>query len=88
MVDGDLEGMCTFDSQIERLVKEGFITERDALSYVTNQNNLALKLSELADERVRKTEARRKTHCVKSEWHATGLELNGITDNILDLFER
>src|SRR3989449_341358 len=33
MVDGDLEGMRTFDTELERLVKEGLITERDALSY-------------------------------------------------------
>jgi len=91
MVDGDLEGMRTFDSEIEHLVKEGMITERDALSYASNQNNLALKLSELGgrENAPNKPQIRRKIPNDSSIQNMpNGLDLNGGSDNILDLFER
>jgi len=46
MNDGNLEGMQTFDTEIERLIRAGIITQRDGLTYSTNPNNLMLKLSE------------------------------------------
>ena len=89
MVDGDLEGMRPFDSDLERMVRAGIITERDALNYATNQNNLALKLGELGGRAVappqQKSSVRRSTPIVPDN-PVQGL--NGITDNIMDLFER
>jgi len=89
MVDGDLEGMRPFDSDLERMVRAGIITERDALNYATNQNNLALKLGELGGRAVapqqQKSTARRSTPTVPDNPVAG---LNGITDNLMDLFER
>ena len=89
MVDGDLEGMRTFDNELERLVKQGMITEKDALSYASNQNNLALKLSELGGRTGAPSKQAKPSPVVKGNGSMPpGLELGGITDNILDLFER
>jgi len=45
MNDGSLDGMQTFDMELERLWREGRITKDVALSYATNSPNLALKMS-------------------------------------------
>ena len=47
MEQGDQEGMQTFDSVIENLIRDGVLTQEDALPYATNQNNLILRLSDL-----------------------------------------
>ena len=87
MVDGDIDGMRTFDSELERLVIEGLITERDALSYATNQNNMALRLSDVGG-RSKPIPAQPKVGHLGSNG-SNGLPgANGLTDNLLDLFER
>lgn len=43
--DGSLDGMQSFDMELERLWKEGVITKETALSYATNSPNLALRMS-------------------------------------------
>ena len=48
MNDGYLEGMQTFDRELEKMVGEGVIEEQVALSYATNPGNLALALQGLA----------------------------------------
>jgi len=48
MNDGYLEGMQTFDHELERFAKKGLIDDETALSYATNPNNLALALQGLA----------------------------------------
>jgi twitching motility protein PilT len=48
MEQGDQDGMQTFDSVLEKLIREGIITAEGALSYATNANNLLLKISDLA----------------------------------------
>ena len=48
MNDGYLDGMQTFDRELEKFVRKGAITEEVALSYATNPNNLALSLQGLA----------------------------------------
>jgi twitching motility protein PilT len=45
MNDGDLEGMQSFDTVIERMINEKVITKEDGLAYATNPHNLALRLS-------------------------------------------
>jgi twitching motility protein PilT len=44
MEDGVLEGMQSFDFELERLINAGVIDREVALSYATNRTNLQLKL--------------------------------------------
>jgi twitching motility protein PilT len=44
MEDGSLEGMQTFDRELERLIGTGAIDRELALSYATNRTNLLLRL--------------------------------------------
>lgn len=46
MEQGDMEGMQTFDGEIEKLVRSGVVTKEDGLSYASNQGNLLLRLGE------------------------------------------
>lgn len=50
MEQGDQEGMQTFDSVIEKMVRSGVLTAEGALPYATNANNLLLRLGELGDK--------------------------------------
>ncbi len=50
MNDGFLEGMQSFDKELERLCREGVITRETALSFSTNAANLALNLSDMGGE--------------------------------------
>jgi twitching motility protein PilT len=44
MEDGILEGMQSFDQELERLINEGIMDRETGLSYATNRTNLALRL--------------------------------------------
>ena len=44
MEQGDMEGMQTFDGEIEKLVRAGVVTKADGLAYASNQGNLLLRL--------------------------------------------
>jgi twitching motility protein PilT len=46
MEQGDMEGMQTFDGEIEKLVRSGVVTREDGLAYASNQGNLLLRLGE------------------------------------------
>jgi twitching motility protein PilT len=46
MEQGATEGMQTFDSQLELMVRSGLITKDDALAYASNAGNLLLRLGE------------------------------------------
>src|SRR2546423_7015012 len=48
MEQGDMEGMQTFDGEIEKLVRAGVVTKADGLAYSSNQGNLLLRLGELS----------------------------------------
>src|SRR4030095_14593628 len=48
MEQGDQEGMQTFDSVIEKMIREGILTAEAALPYASNANNLLLKISDMA----------------------------------------
>ncbi|HEX8709114.1 MAG TPA: PilT/PilU family type 4a pilus ATPase [Pyrinomonadaceae bacterium] len=48
MEQGDQEGMQTFDSVIEKMIRSRQVTREDALPYATNSNNLLLRLADLA----------------------------------------
>src|SRR5918998_1572330 len=49
MEQGDQEVMQTFDGVIENLIRSGVLTKEDAMPYATNQNNLVLRLADMAD---------------------------------------
>jgi twitching motility protein PilT len=44
MEDGHLEGMQSFDQELEKLINEGSLDREMALSYATNRTNLQLRL--------------------------------------------
>lgn len=48
MTQSDQEGMQTFDTVIERLIRDGVVSIEGALPYATNANNLLLKIADLA----------------------------------------
>lgn len=48
MEQGDQDGMQTFDTVIEKFIREGRVTIDGALPFATNQNNLLLKIADLA----------------------------------------
>ncbi|HEV7374216.1 MAG TPA: PilT/PilU family type 4a pilus ATPase [Pyrinomonadaceae bacterium] len=49
MEQGDQEGMQTFDGVLEQMIRQRVVTKEDAMPYATNQNNLLLRLADLAD---------------------------------------
>ena len=49
MEQGDQEGMQTFDSVIEKYIRAGVVARDEAMPYATNQNNLILRLADMAD---------------------------------------
>jgi twitching motility protein PilT len=51
MERGDQEGMQTFDSIIERLIRDGVVSRDVALPYATNANNLLLRINDLDDKK-------------------------------------
>src|SRR6266852_3278282 len=46
MEQGAIEGMQTFDGQLEKMIREGVVTREDAMAYASNQGNLLLRLGE------------------------------------------
>jgi twitching motility protein PilT len=46
MEQGEVDGMQTFDSQIEKLIRSGVVTKDDGLAYSSNHGNLLLRLGE------------------------------------------
>jgi twitching motility protein PilT len=47
MDQGELEGMQTFDGEIERMIRSGVVTKDDGLAYASNYGNLLLRLGDL-----------------------------------------
>jgi twitching motility protein PilT len=47
MEQGDQEGMQTFDGVIEKMVRDGVLTQEGAMPYASNANNLQLRLGDL-----------------------------------------
>ena len=46
MHDGSVDGMQTFDDEIEKLWNSGVITKETAMAYATNPTNLALRMTD------------------------------------------
>lgn len=53
MMDGEIEGMQTFDRELEKMLRNGTITREIALAYASNANNLALMINDLNEETVK-----------------------------------
>ena len=49
MEQGDQDGMQTFDSVIEQMVRKGVLSKEGAMPYATNANNLLLRLTDLVE---------------------------------------
>lgn len=47
MLDGEMEGMQTFDRELEKMIRRGQITREMGLAYASNSNNLALAISDM-----------------------------------------
>jgi len=47
MKDGAIDGMQTFDLELEKMIRKGTITRENGLLYASNANNLALAISDL-----------------------------------------
>ena len=47
MNDGEMEGMQTFDKELEKMIRNGVVEKEIALAYATNANNLALAINDL-----------------------------------------
>jgi twitching motility protein PilT len=47
MEQGEQDGMQTFDGVIEKMVRDGILTQEGALPYATNAGNLLLRLGEM-----------------------------------------
>lgn len=51
MKDGAMEGMQTFDGELETMIRNGTITREIGLAYASNANNLALSISDMDGEK-------------------------------------
>jgi len=47
MEQGELDGMQTFDGEIERMIRAGMVSQEDGLTYASNYGNLLLRLGDL-----------------------------------------
>ncbi len=52
MKDGEMEGMQTFDGELEKMIRNGTIEREIGLAYSSNANNLALSISDLDGPRI------------------------------------
>ena len=50
MKDGGMEGMQTFDGELEKMIRNGTIAKEVGLAYASNSNNLSLSISDLDGE--------------------------------------
>lgn len=57
MSDGEMEGMQTFDKELEKLIRNGVVKKEIAMGYASNANNLALAISDLDETKPARTEA-------------------------------
>ena len=50
MRDGEIDGMQTFDGELEKLVRSDHISLQTAYRYATNAGNLRVQLADVPDE--------------------------------------
>ena len=56
MHDGSVDGMQTFDDEIEKMWNQGIVSKEMALAYSTNPTNLALRLTDEPESATKKEE--------------------------------
>lgn len=56
MLDGEMEGMQTFDRELEKMIRNGIVTKETGLAYASNANNLALLINDMDAAAPAKTE--------------------------------
>ena len=56
MHDGSVDGMQTFDDEIEKMWNQGIVSKETALAYSTNPTNLALRLTDEPESATKKEE--------------------------------
>jgi twitching motility protein PilT len=49
MEQGEMEGMQTFDGEIEKMIRAGTISREDGLAYASNYGNLLLRLADFGE---------------------------------------
>jgi twitching motility protein PilT len=47
MSDGEMEGVQTFDHELEKMIRNGSVTREVGLAYSSNANNLALAINDM-----------------------------------------
>jgi twitching motility protein PilT len=57
MHDGSVDGMQTFDDEIEKLWNNGILSKETALAYATNPTNLALRMTDEPESATKKDES-------------------------------
>lgn len=57
MEQGEVEGMQTFDSVIENMIRSGTVSKEDGLAYASNYGNLLLRLGDYSEGRGAKKES-------------------------------
>ncbi|MDQ1559239.1 MAG: twitching motility protein PilT [Pyrinomonadaceae bacterium] len=57
MEQGELEGMQTFDTVLEKMIRNGTLNKDEALSYASNQGNLRLRLADFGGSPQEKPDA-------------------------------
>jgi len=65
MNDGEMEGMQTFDKELEKMIRGGIVKREIALAYATNANNLTLAISDLDGAPPPRAEAPMPTEAVR-----------------------
>ena len=73
MNDGEMEGMQTFDHELEKMIRNGSVTRDVGLAYSTNANNLALSINDM-DGKSSSNEEAIAEPAVSSADSVTGIE--------------
>ena len=74
MKDGEMEGMQTFDGELEKMIRNGTVKREIALAYATNANNLTLSISDLDGESPRPEQPVAQEPLVEAEVLIDGFE--------------
>ena len=78
MEDGVLEGMMSFDQELERLINVGVVDRETALSYSTNRTNLQLRLDTQGTGATEKVAAIKPTPSRSSPPSSPGTPAHGV----------
>jgi twitching motility protein PilT len=63
MKDGELEGMQTFDGEIEKLIRSGVVDLENGLGYATNPGNMRLQMADFSESEASETANEESISC-------------------------